>query len=473
LRSSSRRAGTSGHRLRSTVIWRAAREPGQPPGGDPGTRTAQTLAWASSFYLPAILGDRIAEDFGISSSWFFAAFSAALVVSAVVGPSAGRWVDAVGGRSVVVVSNIIFAVGLTFLAVAHSQLTLWFAWLILGLGMGMGLYDTAFAALGRVNGLEARSSITGITLVAGFASTVGWPLTAWGAAELGWRETYLAWAGAHIVLGLPLNLLFPTSSRVAITSDEGSKPHIPIDRPMIILGLAFAASWMIVTAMAVHLPRLLEAAGASAVQAVAAGALIGPSQVGARLLEATLMKRFHPMVSARLSVVLHPVGAALLALFGAAAASAPFAILHGMGSGILTIARGTVPLAMFGPEDYGYRLGLLGAPACVATAVAPLMFGMLIDRYGAGALIVSSVLGIAALAGLCSLSVGATTTKGRTFQLSPANRSRSTGWGRRYGHPFTAQTHKCAMVDMLCRCRCELRETAKPLLRLTQTDCLG
>jgi predicted MFS family arabinose efflux permease len=365
--------------------------------------TTQTLAWASSFYLPAILGDRIAEDLGVSSTWFFAAFSAALVVSAIVGPRAGRTVDAIGGREVLVASNLIFAVGLTILALVHSHLTLWFAWLLLGLGMGIGLYDTAFAALGRIYGLEARSSITGITLLAGFASTVGWPLTAWGAAELGWRETCLAWAAAHIVLGLPLNLLIPTSSGVAISADDRSKTHIPIDRPMIILGLAFAASWMVVTAMAVHLPRLLEAAGASTVQAVTAGALIGPSQVGARILEASLVKRFHPMVSARLSVALHPVAAAVLVVFGAAAASAPFTILHGAGSGILTIARGTVPLAIFGPENYGYRLGLLGAPTRVTTAVAPLLFGLLIDRYGVGALIVSSALGIVAFAALCSL----------------------------------------------------------------------
>jgi hypothetical protein len=155
--------------------------------------------------------------------------------------------------------------------------------------------------------------------------------------------------------------------------------------------------------MAVHLPRLLEAAGASTVQAVAAGALIGPSQVGARLLEASLMQRFHPMVSARLSVALHPLGAAVLATLGGVAASGLFTILHGAGSGMLTIARGTVPLAMFGPENYGYRLGLLGAPSRFMMAAAPVLFGILIDLYGAGALMVSSALSLAALAGLCSL----------------------------------------------------------------------
>jgi len=358
------------------------------------------LGWASSFYLPAILADRIANDLEMSSTWFFAAFSGALVVSALVGPRAGRTVDAVGGREVLVVSNVILATGLALLAFAHSQAMLWLAWLVLGLGMGIGLYDTAFAALGRIYGLQARSAITGITLLAGFASTIGWPLTAWGATALGWRETCLAWATAHIVVGLPLNLLLPTSSRASAPTDDGSKPHIPIDRAMLVLGFAFAASWTVVTAMAVHLPRLLEAAGASTVQAVAAGALIGPSQVGARLLEAGLMKRFHPMVSARLSVALHPVGAALLGAFGAVAASSVFTVLHGAGSGILTIARGTVPLAMFGPANYGYRLGLLGAPSRIMMAAAPLLFGLLVDRYGAGALFFSSGLSIAAFLGL-------------------------------------------------------------------------
>jgi predicted MFS family arabinose efflux permease len=366
--------------------------------------TTQTLAWASSFYLPAILGDRIAEDLGMSSTWFFAAFSAALVVSALVGPRVGRTVDAIGGREVLAVSNVVLAAGLAVLAFAHSQVMLWLAWMVLGVGMGIGLYDTAFAALGRIYGSEARSAITGITLLAGFASTVGWPLTAWGASELGWRETCLAWAATHIILGLPLNLLLPKALRVATASDT-SKPHIPLDRPMIVLGLAFAASWTVVTAMAVHLPRLLEVAGASSIQAVAAGTLIGPSQVGARLFEASFMKRFHPMVSARLSVVLHPIGAAVLGMFGAAVASVPFTILHGAGGGILTIARGTVPLAIFGAENYGYRLGVLGVPTRIATAAAPLLFGILIDKFGAGVLVFSSALSIGAFIGLCLLPI--------------------------------------------------------------------
>ena len=117
--------------------------------------TTQTLAWASSYYLPAILADRIANDLGMSSTWFFGAFSGALVIAALVGPRVGRTVDAIGGREVLAASNVIIAAGLAALAFAHTQPALWLAWLVLGLGMGIGLYDTAFAALGRIYGTEA------------------------------------------------------------------------------------------------------------------------------------------------------------------------------------------------------------------------------------------------------------------------------------------------------------------------------
>ena len=359
--------------------------------------TTQTLAWASSYYLPAILGDAIAKDVGISSSWFFAAFSASLLVAAVLGPRIGRTIDTFGGRGVLSASNVVLAAGLALLGLAHSIWLVSLAWLLLGIGMGMGLYDAAFAALGRIYGSAARPSITGITLLAGFASTIGWPLSAWGLAELGWRETCFAWAAAHIVIGLPLNLfLLPKAQRVE-GEDATAKPHIPIDRNMLLLATAFALAWTVTGAMAAHLPRLLEAGGATPAQALAAGALIGPAQVLARILEASVLGRAHPLLSARLATSTHPIGAAVIGVLGGGLPALAFAALHGFGNGILTIARGTVPLAIYGPKNYGYRLGLLGAPARIAQAIAPLLFGVLVDRIGEASLIVSSALSIGAL----------------------------------------------------------------------------
>ena len=151
--------------------------------------TTQTLAWASSYYLPAILADPIARDLGVSPNWIFAAFSASLVISALLGPHVGRQIDLVGGRQVLSISNLTLAAGLAVLGATYSIPGLIVAWLLLGVGMGFGLYDAAFAALGRIYGNSARRAITGITLMAGFASTVGWPLTAFGLQNLGWRDT--------------------------------------------------------------------------------------------------------------------------------------------------------------------------------------------------------------------------------------------------------------------------------------------
>jgi len=362
--------------------------------------TTQTLAWASSYYIPAILADPIARDLGISSNWVFAAFSASLVLSALLGPRIGREIDLVGGRSVLAISNLTLAAGLVLLGLTSSIPMLIAAWLLLGIGMGCGLYDAAFGALGRIYGDTARRAITGITLMAGFASTIGWPLTALGLEHIGWRNTCFAWALAHVLIGLPLNLLMiPRVESAKAAAAAAIKPHIPIDRTMALLAFAFAAAWTVTGAMAAHLPRILEATGATPLQAVAAGALIGPAQVAARIVEASFLSRFHPLVSTRLACITHPIGAVIVALFGGGAASA-FAIFHGTGNGILTIARGTLPLSIFGPENYAYRLGIIGAPARLAQAAAPLAFGVLIDVMGGKILIVSSALSLSALLAL-------------------------------------------------------------------------
>ena len=362
--------------------------------------TTQTLAWASSYYLPAILADPIARDLGVSSNWIFAAFSASLVISALLGPRIGRQIDLVGGRSVLSLSNLMLAAGLALLGFSYSIPVLVIAWLLLGVGMGAGLYDAAFGALGRIYGDAARRSITGITLLAGFASTVGWPLTALGLETIGWRNTCFAWAAAHILIGLPLNFfMLPAVKGARLAVATAVKPHIPIDRTMILLAFAFAAAWTVTGAMAAHLPRILEATGATTLQAVSAGALIGPAQVAARIFEASFLSRYHPLVSTRLACLTHPIGAAIVGLVGGAAASL-FAIFHGTGNGILTIARGTLPLAIFGSQNYGYRLGIIGAPARMAQAAAPLAFGLLIDVMGSRVLMVSSALSLSALLAL-------------------------------------------------------------------------
>jgi len=365
--------------------------------------STQTLAWASSYYLPAVLADAIAHDTGVSTNWLFGIFSAALVISALLGPRMGRMSDAGGGNRMLAGSNLLFTIGLVLLAFAHSMPMLAASWLVLGVGMGFGLYDAAFAVLGRIYGANARGAITGITLIAGFASTIGWPLTAWGAATIGWRDTCLAWAALHLFVALPLNYWALPRPTVTAEDKKAMDKPVPIDRPMILLGFAFAAAWIVTAGMAAHFPRILEATGASQAQAITAGALIGPAQVGARMIEASVLKRFHPLMSARLATLTHPVGVAVILTAGGGVAASAFAVLHGSGNGVLTIARGTVPLAIFGPENYGYRLGILGMPARFLSAAAPLGFSFLIDWLGGDVLLVSAALSLSALMALCLL----------------------------------------------------------------------
>ncbi|OJA04951.1 MFS transporter [Halomonas sp. QHL1] len=364
--------------------------------------SAQTLAWASSYYLPAILAVPMARELGMSPSWVFAAFSAALLLTATLGPSVGHLIDHQGGRGVLMASNAVLAIGLVIMALSQGVFSLMLAWLITGVGMAMGLYDAAFATLGRLLGRSARASITGVTLLAGFASTIGWPLTALLENEFGWRVACGAWAILHIVIGLPLNARLPKAGDSVNHSNEEASAPSP-ERPrlaMVLLAYVFAAGWFVSTAMAAHLPRLLQETGVSLSVAVAAAALVGPAQVAARLGEFVLLRHLHPLVAARVATTLHPLGAALLATVGMPAAG--FALLHGAGNGMMTIASGTLPLALFGPKGFGQRQGLIIAPARVAQAFAPLLFGLLIEQNGAGALWLTTVLMLAAcLALLC------------------------------------------------------------------------
>ncbi|WP_233236979.1 MFS transporter [Bordetella sp. LUAb4] len=386
-----------------------------------GLGVSQTLAWASSYYLPAMLAAPMAESLGVTTPTVFAAFSVALLVSALVGPYAGQAIDKWGGRPVLMVTNLIFAIGLGGLAAAHGPVSLFLAWALLGVGMGSGLYEAAFAALVRLYGKESRNAISGITLLAGFASTVGWPLSAYMELHWGWRAACLGWAVLHLILALPLNALLPrpqqeraaaplrkTESDTATQAQPGDSATV---WPSVLLALVFAVTWFTSTAMAAHLPSVLMGAGATLSAAVAAGALVGPAQVAARIAEFSLLRRTHPMFSAKLASLGHPVGAAILLALGAPAASA-FVLLHGAGNGILTIAKGTLPLALFGAQGYGMRQGVLMVPARIAQASAPWLFGVCVSRWGAGALWVTAALGLCSFAALAMLRVPASKLQG-------------------------------------------------------------
>jgi MFS family permease len=373
--------------------------------------TTQTIAWASSYYLPAILAAPIARDLGLTPTWVFAALSGALIIAGLLGPRVGHAIDTFGGRGLLAISNLLFTAGLVLLSFATGWILLVTAWIVLGVAMGMGLYEAAFATLTRIYGAVARRPITGITLIAGFASTVGWPLSTFLDAEFGWRIACQVWAAIHLLVALPLNLFLPRAQPLP-EAEAAPAPASPSQQSetfaMVALAYVFAATGFVSSGLSALLPTMLVQFGATAPAALFAGMLIGPSQVAARIIEAGWLARYHPLLSARLATLTNPIGVVVLALGGPLLAPV-FAVFYGAGNGILTIARGTLPLALFGPQGFGRRVGVISLPARATGALAPLAVGLMAEHIGTGTLWVSALVSLSAFVALLLLRPGRAT----------------------------------------------------------------
>lgn len=345
----------------------------------------QIFAWGSSYYLIAVLAEPIVQDMGWPLPWVIGAVSLGMLCAGLVSPRIGQLISTYGGRPVMAAGMCLLASGLAIIAAATALPVFWLGWAVMGVGMAAGLYDPAFATLGRLYGREARSAITALTLWGGFASTVCWPLSAWLLEAFGWRGVALSYAGIHMIICLPLIMLIvPTEARAF---RSGSKPKrsfsvAGVERPLyLLLSAIMIVTGMAVTIVSVHLLTLLQARGVSLTEAVALGALIGPAQVSSRLLEMATKGRYHPVWTMLCATAFMTMGLGLLAsgvtVLGVAV------VLYGAGNGIFSIARGTVPLMLFGATRYAVIMGRLARPALIAQASAPLLGAAVISVLGA------------------------------------------------------------------------------------------
>ena len=357
----------------------------------------QTIGFASAYFLPAVLARPMAEGLGCTVSTVYAAFSLSLIVAALTVPLAGKYVDAYGGKRVLAVSNIWFALSLVFLSLAQGEAGLFLGWASLGIAMGAGLYDIAFAAVVRSRGLSAPPIIAGITLLAGFSSTLSWPISHYLLTHFGWQQVLLAWAGVQLFLALPLHLslVLPMQPRnlEAPGDDSGpddaatgaaKKSQVPA---MCVLALAFVFTSFCTGVIVGHLPGLLQLFGVGVAASILAGMAFGPAQVAARLLLLFVQHKIRPVNTAILAILTVSLGAAALMQIGPGAAVL-MAITFGFGNGAMTIIKGTLPLSIFGEKGYGRRQGLLFLPAGIAMALSPFLFSLCIDTLGQGALYV-------------------------------------------------------------------------------------
>jgi predicted MFS family arabinose efflux permease len=382
-------------------------ESGSPSGAmpqGPGRGTVvtalgvtQILAWGSTYYLATVLAKPIADDTGWALGLVVGGLSLGLLTSGVVSPRVGRTIDRLGGRPVLAASSGLMASGLIVLALAHSLPVYIGAWLLIGAGMGAGLYDAAFATLGRLYGEGARRAIASLTLWGGFASTVCWPLSAFLVETVGWRGACLVYAGIQLAVSLPIHLmLVPRGVSLAERPPAPAGGTAVIDRwrrrALVLHGSVLVIGAAVTSVISVHLFTLLQARGLDLATAVALGTLIGPAQVASRIVEMTVGVRLHPIWTMLAAIVLITLGLVLLATIPSAGIAL---VLYGAGNGIFSIAKGTVPLALFGRHGYGTLMGRLAMPALVVAALSPSLGALLIETGGAN--LVLSVLGAASL----------------------------------------------------------------------------
>jgi MFS family permease len=347
----------------------------------------QILAWGAIFYPPVLTVPLIAAERGWSMTFSMGGFSLALLTAGIVSPRVGLMIDRHGGHRVMPVGALLAALGLVLIVYAEHPVVYLAVWVLLGVATAASLYDPAFATLGRIFGAAARRPITALTLAGGFASTVSWPTTHVLLETVGWRGAYLVYAALLAVLAAPLLAFALPRTRADPATPPDASAQVPstvlLPRgwPFVLAAAAFAAYAFVPSGLSAHLLAIFGRAGIDATTVVAIGALFGPSQVFARICEFVFARGIHPLNIARFAVGMLLAGFALLALFGlTVAAAAAFAVMFGMANGLLTIARGAVPLALFGAAGYGHLMGRIAGPYLVMQAIAPLVLAFVAER---------------------------------------------------------------------------------------------
>jgi len=347
----------------------------------------QIVAWGAIFYSPVLTAPMIVAETGWSLTFTMSGFSIGLLAAGLVAPFVGRSIDRYGGHVVMTAGSLISALGLIGLAYARDPAVYLAVWLVLGAGLGASLYDPAFATLGRIFGAAARRPITVLTLAGGFASTVGWPATHLLIGAIGWRGTYLVYAALLAAICAPLHAFaLPRSRAAADTPADGPTARAvallpPHGIAFVLVTAAFTAYAFVPSALSAHLLAIFGRSGIDPATVVLIGALFGPAQVVARVTELAFGRNVHPLLLARASVALLVMAFALLALLGISAPlAAVFALLFGAANGLITIARGALPLALFGAEGYGRLIGRISGPWLLMQSAAPLVMAFVAEH---------------------------------------------------------------------------------------------
>lgn len=350
----------------------------------------QVVGWGMLYYAFSIMAADIGRDLALSPAAVFGAFSWCLLVSGLAATPVGMMIDRFGGRAMMASGSLLCGAGFVVLSQAHNALTFYLAWTILGVAMAQVLYEAAFSTITHECGAGSRKAISTLTLFGGFASTVFWPVTLKVNAALGWRDTYLLYALVQLVLCLPLHLLLthgaPAHGQAhGTTQDSHFTLREALREPAFWhLAFAFSANSFVFSALSAHLIPILQHYGHAAGTVVLIAALIGPMQVMGRIGEMSFGHLLSAQTVGKITFGTLP-GALLALLFYGEhqVALAVFCVLYGISNGVITIVRGTVPLALFGARHYGAISGALSGPSLVARAAGPLAVAAMVQATGA------------------------------------------------------------------------------------------
>lgn len=369
-----------------------------------GLIVTRLVGWGTTFYSPSVLVQALDRELGLNAEIVFGGITILLVTGALVAPAIGRVLDREGTRRSMCVGAVVCALGFVVLAMAQGPVSYLTSWFVIGIGHAMSLANVSNVTVAQLMGERTRRVIGLMMLVTGLASSLFWPLTAVLMDAYGWRATVYIFAAMQIFIALPIYASVPRFRGHPAPAGTSEPPASPLETGRVppeqrrvafwLTAFAFSASGLVSWGLPLHLITLFQEGGLTQAEAVWIATLGGPATIAARAIDATLGERLPVERVALFGLLLGPLCCLMLPLLpmGLAAAGS-FVVLLNMALGVISVARATLPLALFGRRGFAVMLGQLTVPQNIAFAAAPLLFAVLIERLGADrTLIVSAVI---------------------------------------------------------------------------------
>lgn len=360
----------------------------------------QLIGWGTTFDMLGVMGRVIAPDLGLPNEVVFSGLTIMTVVSAVAGPTAGRWLRRYGAARVLSAASLTLALGLLLLAAANGIVIYAAAWIVIGVGGAFGLSAPAYSAVVEREGLNGKRVIAILMLFTGLSSTIFWPILSLLNEAVGWRLTFLICAGLQFFVCLPLHL-FALPEPIASHTEGGTAEIAPVPlskaaqrKAFLLIAAATTISTFVTFGVAPSLLEIFRQSGASPAFALQLGSARGVIGISARFLDMLLGRRGNPILSAAMGISLIVISFAMMLAFSPSTSLlVTFILLYSFGSGVMAVARALLPLALFSPREFGLQSARLSLPQNLANAIAPVIFTAILDRAGTGpALVTCAVL---------------------------------------------------------------------------------